>query len=84
VLVKRRALVDKADRALAIDRPRERPQQAGDDSQQARLAGAVRPHDLQRLARSQLEREAAEQHPGAAAAGKILHGETAPFHRGER
>jgi hypothetical protein len=46
VLLQSRALVDQADCPAAFDRPGERPQQAGDYSQQTRLAGAVGPGDL--------------------------------------
>ena len=69
---------------LPLDRAGERPQQPGEDAHQARLAGAVGPAHLQRLARAEVERQAAEQHPLAAAAGEVVDREGGPFHPSAR
>jgi hypothetical protein len=84
VFVERQAVVEQRHCALVLDRPLERPQQPGDDPEQARLARPVGPDHLQRLARRQRERQPAEQHPVAAAAGEIPDGDKGLLHGGRR
>ena len=69
--VERRMLVCQR-RLGALDRPRGRPQQAGGETDQARLADAVGTAHQRRLARAQSEAQPLEQQPAAAQAGDLL------------
>jgi hypothetical protein len=51
---------------------RMRGDQAGEQTEQRRFAGAVRPDDREKAARVETERHVAENEPSAAAAGEIL------------
>ena len=78
--VEREPLVQQRHFYTALNRTGQGPQEASEDANEAGLSGAVRPRDLQRLARVQLERQSAEQQPLAAAAGEVRRGKAGGFH----
>ena len=80
VFVERRAFVEQRDRAAARHASCEGASEPGENAQQARFADPVRPGQLQRVARLQLEPEAREEQPVALAAGEIGGGEMGPLH----
>jgi hypothetical protein len=63
------------DAGHALDAARARLERAGEERQQRRLAGAVRPHERERLASVQLEIERVERHPRAVAAPDAVRAE---------